>query len=86
MNDKQKLLVDITGDSGEKVSGPLAFEDGFAVVVVTETLPAGPKALSECRGQVITDLKKRSKSSGWSIWAKRLSPDLGSSGLAGYSV
>ncbi|MDA8787972.1 peptidylprolyl isomerase [Schleiferiaceae bacterium] len=58
LNNKQKLLVDITGDSGEKVSGPLAFEDGFAVVVVTETLPAGPKALSECRGQVITDLQK----------------------------
>ena len=58
LNNKQKLLVDMTGDSGEKVSGPLAFEDGFAVVVVTETLPAGPKALSECRGQVITDLQK----------------------------
>ena len=58
LNNKQKLLVDMTGDSGEKVSGPLAFEDGFAVVVVTETLPAGPKAVSECRGQVITDLQK----------------------------
>jgi peptidyl-prolyl cis-trans isomerase SurA len=57
LNAKQSLLV-ATGELNETVRGPIGFEDGYAVVVLSETLPAGPKALSECRGQVITDLQK----------------------------
>jgi peptidyl-prolyl cis-trans isomerase SurA len=57
LNAKQSLLV-ATGTLNETVRGPVGFEDGYAVVVISETLPAGPKSLSECRGQVITDLQK----------------------------
>ncbi len=56
LNAKQGLLVS-SGESAT-VGGPFEFEGGFAVVVVTETLAAGPKTLKECRGQVITDLQK----------------------------
>ena len=57
LNDKQSLLVG-SGETGEKVTGPRSFEGNFAVVVIEEFTPSGPKALSECRGQVITDLQK----------------------------
>ena len=57
LNAKQTLLVQ-AGEAASSVSGPVEFEGGFAVVVITESLPAGPKSLSECRGQVITDLQK----------------------------
>jgi len=57
LNAKQNLLIQ-TGEAANSVSGPVEFEGGFAVVLITETLPAGPKSLSECRGQVITDLQK----------------------------
>ncbi|MFM1884544.1 MAG: hypothetical protein RL168_728 [Bacteroidota bacterium] len=58
LNPKQSLLVN-AGLQGATVTGPTAdAEGGFVVVFITESIPAGPKALSECRGQVITDLQK----------------------------
>jgi peptidyl-prolyl cis-trans isomerase SurA len=57
LNAKQSLFV-TSGQSHEKVIGPVAYEGGFAVVYVSEAQAAGPKTLQECRGQVITDLQK----------------------------
>ena len=57
LNAKQSLFV-TSGQSHEKVIGPVAYEGGFAVVYVSEAQAAGPKTLQVCRGQVITDLQK----------------------------
>jgi peptidyl-prolyl cis-trans isomerase SurA len=38
------------------------------VLIATERIPAGPKALSECRGQVIADYQKHLEA----LWIKDL--------------
>ena len=58
LNPKQALLVN-AGLQGQAVTGPNPdAEGGYVVVFIMESIPAGPKALADCRGQVITDLQK----------------------------
>ncbi|CAI8342561.1 MAG: Chaperone SurA [Owenweeksia sp. TMED14] len=56
-NSKQDLFSSIKDSELNSGVAMLAYEDGYALVHITENNLAGPKQLSECKGQVIADLQ-----------------------------
>lgn len=65
-NATQRMLAQFTGT--DRVKGPFTV-DGMSYVLVAEArIPAGPKALNECRGQVIADYQKHLEN----LWLKDL--------------
>jgi len=55
-NARQTLLAQFSGT--DKVKGAFEQDGQWHVLVAAERIPAGPKELSECRGQVIADYQK----------------------------
>ena len=65
-NARQAMLGQFTGP--DKVKGAFEQNGTWFVLIATERIPAGPKELSECRGQVIADYQKHLESE----WMKEL--------------
>ncbi|MEY3927205.1 MAG: hypothetical protein RJA97_212 [Bacteroidota bacterium] len=65
-NARQAMLGQFTGP--DKVKGAFEQNGTWFVLIATERIPAGPKELSECRGQVIADYQKYLESE----WMKEL--------------
>lgn len=65
-NARQAMLGQFTGL--DKVKGAFEQNGTWFVLIATERIPAGPKELSECRGQVIADYQKHLESE----WMKEL--------------
>jgi hypothetical protein len=65
-NARQAMLGQFTGP--DKVKGAFEQNGTWYVLVAAERIPAGPKELSECRGQVIADYQKHLESE----WMKEL--------------
>jgi len=65
-NSMQRIMAKFEGK--EMVKGPFESDGMNYVLVATERIPAGPKALSECRGQVIADYQKHLEA----LWIKDL--------------
>ena len=65
-NARQAMLGQFTGP--DKVKGAFEQNGTWFVLIASERIPAGPKELSECRGQVIADYQKHLESE----WMKEL--------------
>jgi peptidyl-prolyl cis-trans isomerase SurA len=65
-NARQAMLGQFSGP--DKVKGAFEQNGTWFVLIATERIPAGPKELSECRGQVIADYQKHLESE----WMKEL--------------
>ena len=65
-NAMQRIMAKFEGK--DMVKGPFESDGMNYVLVATERIPAGPKALSECRGQVIADYQKHLEA----LWIKDL--------------
>lgn len=65
-NARQAMLGQFTGS--DKVKGAFEQNGIWYVLVAAERIPAGPKELSECRGQVIADFQKHLEAE----WMKEL--------------
>ena len=65
-NARQAMLGQFTGPN--KVKGAFEQNGTWFVLIASERIPAGPKELSECRGQVIADYQKHLESE----WMKEL--------------
>jgi len=65
-NAMQRIMAKFEGK--DMVKGPFESDGMNYVLVATERLPSGPKALSECRGQVIADYQKYLEA----LWIKDL--------------
>jgi peptidyl-prolyl cis-trans isomerase SurA len=65
-NARQAMLGQFTGP--DKVKGAFEQNGTWFVLIASERIPAGPKELSECRGQVIADYQKHLESE----WMKDL--------------
>lgn len=65
-NARQAMLGQFTGT--DKVKGAFEQNGIWYVLVAAERIPAGPKELSECRGQVIADYQKNLEAE----WMKEL--------------
>ena len=66
LNARQAMLGQFTGP--DKVKGAFEQNGTWFVLIASEHIPAGPKELSECRGQVIADYQKHLESE----WMKEL--------------
>jgi len=65
-NAMQRIMAKFEGK--DMVKGPFESDGMNYVLIATERIPAGPKALSECRGQVIADYQKHLEA----LWIKDL--------------
>ena len=65
-NSMQRIMAKFEGK--DMVKGPFESDGMNYVLVATERIPAGPKDLSECRGQVIADYQKHLEA----LWIKDL--------------
>ena len=65
-NALQRMMAQFTGK--DRVKGPFESGGTHYVLIAAERLPAGPKALNECRGQVIADYQKHLEA----LWMKEL--------------
>ncbi|MFM8565818.1 MAG: peptidylprolyl isomerase [Bacteroidota bacterium] len=65
-NALQRMMAQFT--SKDRVKGPFESGGTHYVLIAAERIPAGPKALNECRGQVIADYQKHLEA----LWMKEL--------------
>ena len=65
-NALQRMMAQFTGK--DRVKGPFESGGTHYVLIASERIPAGPKALNECRGQVIADYQKHLEA----LWLKEL--------------